>query len=153
MSRPFRSTACLLFAAATWLLPASGQAEGQFALPGQSASASLNIRIIIPAVMQVLENSHPERLDSNQPVEQRLVVLSNMRHGFCASLRLSDTTVASWQLQADEVGGVTLQAVADGYRLCASRPGRYILRLQHEFQAVAGASGLRWPVRTDLTAM
>lgn len=152
MFRPFRSTACLLLAGAA-LLPASGQAESRFAPPGQGASASLNIRIVIPAVMQVLENSHPAEFDGDQPVEQRLVVLSNMRHGFCASLRLSDPAVAGWRLQADEVGGVTLQAVADGYRLCTRQPGRYTLRLRHAFGTGTQQAVLAWPVQTDLMAL
>ncbi len=152
MSRLTRSTACLLLASAA-LLPAAGQAESRFAAPGQGASASLNIRIVIPAVMQVLENSHPTQLDSGEPVEQRLVVLSNMRHGFCASLRLSDPAVAGWRLQTDEVGGVTLQAVADGYRLCTRQPGRYTLRLRHAFDAGAQQAALAWPVQTELMAL
>lgn len=57
-------------------------------------------------------------------MKQLLVVLSNLKHGFCASLRLSDPTMDGWRLQTDEVGGVTLQPMANGYRLCASRPGR-----------------------------
>ena len=134
MFRPFRSTACLLLAGAA-LLPASGQAESRFAPPGQGASASLNIRIVIPAVMQVLENSHPAEFDGDQPVEQRLVVLSNMRHGFCASLRLSDP------------------AVADGYRLCTRQPGRYTLRLRHAFGTGTQQAVLAWPVQTELMAL
>ena len=91
--------------------------------------------------------------DGGQPVEQRLVVLSNLKHGFCASLRLSDPAVAGWRLQTDEVGGVTLQPMADGYRLCASRPGRYTLRLQHDFEAVGPQAALTWPVQTELMAL
>lgn len=153
MLRSLRSSACLLLATAALLLPASGLAESRFAPPGQGASASLNIRIIIPAVMQVLENSHPSQLEGDQPFEQRLVVLSNMRHGFCAILRLNDTAVDGWRLQAEEVSGVSVQAVADGYRLCTRQPGRYTLRLRHEFGARAEQTALGWPVQTELMAL
>lgn len=118
---------------------------------GGGASAGLDFRIVIPAVMRVIENSHPLQIDGDRPVEQRLVVLSNMKHGFCASLRLQDPQVSGWRLQADATDGVTLQPVADGYRLCASRPGRYTLRLQHDFPSLQAAQG--WPVQTELMAL
>lgn len=156
MSRPLRSLslALSLLTAAGLFSPASGRAESQFAPPGQGASASLNIRIIIPAVMQVLENSHPALLESDQPAEQRLVVLSNMRHGFCVTLRQTEPQPIGWRLQnASDEPGVELSAVADGYRLCTHRPGRYSLRLRHEFGASAQQAALAWPVRTELTAL
>lgn len=145
--------ACAMAALALLLAPAPGAAEAMLATGGGNASASLNFRIVIPPVMRVIENSHPAQIDGGQPVEQRLVVLSNLKHGFCASLRLSDPAVAGWRLQTDEVGGVTLQPMADGYRLCASRPGRYTLRLQHDFGAVGTQAALTWPVQTELMAL
>ena len=142
-------------ALALLLAPVPGAADAMMATAGGHASASLNFRIVIPPVMRVIENSHPAQIDGGQPVEQRLVVLSNLKHGFCASLRLSDPAVAGWRLQTDEVGGVTLQPMADGYRLCASRPGRYTLRLQHDFNATPGGeqAALAWPVQTELMAL
>ncbi|MGI9216110.1 MAG: hypothetical protein ACR2JA_03820 [Hydrogenophaga sp.] len=151
MFRYSRSTAILLLAAASLALPASGLADSRFAPPGRGASASLNFRIVIPPVMRVIEDSHPTRIGEAQMVEQRLVVLSNMKSGFCAHLRLNDPSVANWRLQTDEVGGVTLQPVAEGYRLCASGPGRYTLRLQHDFGTQRSA--LIWPVQTELMAL
>lgn len=133
------------------LAPLPARAEAALTTGGAKASASLNIRIVVPPVMRVIENSHPTQVDGGQPVEQRLVVLSNLRHGFCASLRLSDPQLAHWQLRTDEVGGITLQPVAGGYRLCASRPGRYTLRLQHDFSGPATA--MAWPVQTELMAL
>lgn len=133
------------------LAPWPAAAEATLATGGGKASASLNIRIVIPPVMRVIENSHPVAIEGPHPVEQRLVVLSNQRHGFCASLRLSDPHITGWQLRTDEVGGITLQPVADGYRLCTSRPGRYSLRLQHDFSGLATA--LAWPVQTELMAL
>lgn len=133
------------------LAPAPGAAEAMLAAAGGSASASLNFRIVIPPVMQVMENSHPSQIGGDQPVEQRLVVLSNLRHGFCASLRLSDPAVMGWRLQTHPGSGVTVQPLADGYRLCASGPGRYTLRLQHDFSAQQQATA--WPVQTELMAL
>ena len=135
------------------LVPLPGATEA-FMTPGSGpASARLDFRIVIPPVMQVVENSHPAQIDGDQPVEQRLVVLSNMRNGFCATLRLTDPQVTGWQLQAEPVGGVTVQTVTGGYHLCASRPGRYTLRLQHDFGHNAQQAALVWPVRTELTAL
>ena len=133
------------------------------------ASASVDIRIVIPAVMQVIENSHPTQLgvavDGGWTAQQKLVVHSTMKRGFCVSLRLAAPQVADWQLQTAQHGGTTLTPVADGYRLCTSRPGRHTLVLQHAFASApetASASsanltglppGLNWPVRTDVTAL
>lgn len=137
------------------LAPMPGAAEATLVTGSTKASTSLDFRIVIPPVMRVIENSHPARIDSEQPVEQRLVVLSNLKRGFCASLRLNDASVAGWRLQTDEVGGVTLQPMADGYRLCASRPGRYTLRLQHDFGNTTSGqqTAMAWPVRTELMAL
>lgn len=137
------------------LAPLPSAAEATLVTGSTKASASLDFRIVIPPVMRVIENSHPARIDSEQPVEQRLVVLSNLKRGFCASLRLNDASVAGWRLQTDEVGGVTLQPMADGYRLCASRPGRYTLRLQHDFDNTTSGqqTAMAWPVRTELMAL
>lgn len=137
--------ACL----ALLLAPAPGTAEAMLATTGK-ASASLNFRIVIPPVMRVIENSHPPQV-GQEMAEQRLVVLSNMKHGFCANLRLSDPAVTAWRLQTDAVEGVTLAPVAEGYRLCANGPGRYTLRLQHDFGTQRSA--LIWPVQTELMAL
>ncbi len=123
------------------------------------ASASVDIRIVVPPVMQVLENSHPSLLgvpvDGQWNAQQKLVVVSTMKRGFCVSLRLATPQVEGWQLQTLQGGGTTLSAVADGYRLCTARAGRYTLLLQHAFAADTPLAGdaLRWPVRTDLTAL
>lgn len=129
------------------------------------ASASIDIRIVVPAVMQVIENSHPSQLgvpvDGRWSAQQKLVVHSTMKRGFCVSLRLAEPQVGGWQLQTAQQGGTTLTPVADGYRLCTSRPGRHTLMLQHAFATAAGAASapaaeppaLRWPVRTDVTAL
>ncbi|MDP1780305.1 MAG: hypothetical protein Q8L18_00315, partial [Hydrogenophaga sp.] len=100
------------------------------------ASASIDIRIVVPPIMRVLENSHPVQLvpvvGGDWSAEQRLVVLSNMRRGFCVTLRMNTSDVEAWRLQTEQTGGITLNPVSDGYRLCTPRPGRYTLLLQHE---------------------
>lgn len=133
------------------------------------ASVSVDIRIVVPAVMQVIENSHPTQLgmavDGRWTAQQKLVVHSTMKRGFCVSLRLAAPQVAGWQLDTAQLGGTTLTPVADGYRLCTSRPGRHTLMLQHAFASAPGAASvpsadltglppvLNWPVRTDVTAL
>jgi hypothetical protein len=161
MFRRSTLSSTLLCSLALLLAPLASQAESGFAPPGGNASASLDFRIIIPPIMRVLENSHPTELqaDANGTLsgQQRLVVLSNMKRGFCVTLRRADAqNAAGWNLlNAGEQGGVTLTPVADGYRLCTARPGRYTLLLQHEFNAPAPVlqTAMRWPVQTDLTAM
>ena len=126
---------------------------------GTGSSASVDIRIVVPPVMQVLENSHPAQLgvseDGQWSAQQKLVVMSTMKRGFCVTLRLATPQVNDWQLQTSQEGGTTLNPLADGYRLCATRAGRYTLLLQHAFAADNALSGeaLRWPVRTDLTSL
>lgn len=133
-------------------------AESGFAPPGGKASASLDFRIIIPPVMRVLENSHPSELipDASGALsgQQRLVVVSNMRRGFCVSLRTAEPQRAGWRLEkSGGADGVSLEPVQDGYRLCATRPGRYTLQLRHEFAASEQLSAQRWPVQTDLSTL
>lgn len=132
---------------------------GESALVQQGkAGASLDFRIIIPPIMRVLENSHPQSLDAEASgdwsAQQRLVVVSNMKRGFCVTLRMSTPEVDDWRLKTAQ-HDVTLTQVSDGYRLCAPRAGRYTLLLDHEFNAVNKAStgALRWPVQTDITAL
>lgn len=140
------------------LAPVAATAEGSVASPGGNASAALDFRIIIPPIMRVLENSHPQQLtadaDGTLGAGQRLVVLSNMKHGFCVQLRLGSPDQDGWQLDATLEPGMTQQTTADGYRFCSTRPGRYTLVLQHRFSAAAAPlAGTTWPVQTDITAI
>lgn len=142
-------------------MPATGMGESVqvSGAGGTGSSASVDIRIVVPPVMQVLENSHPAQLgvseDGQWSAQQKLVVMSTMKRGFCVTLRLATPQVNDWQLQTSQEGGTTLNPLADGYRLCTARAGRYTLLLQHAFAADNALSGeaLRWPVRTDLTAL
>ncbi len=141
------------------LAPLPGAAESSLVVGNGNASATLNFRIVIPPLMRVLENSHPEQLAASEngalSALQRLVVVSNLKRGFCVTLRQTHPQLSGWRLQTAQEGGVSLSPVADGYRLCTARAGRYTLLLQHEFPALADADadGLRWPVQTDLMAM
>ena len=158
MRRPPRPFLACLTTAALLLAPASGMGESRV-VNQQSASASIDIRIVVPPIMRVLENSHPAQMDpllgGDWSAEQRLVVLSTMKRGFCVTLHMNTSDVESWRLKTEQVGGITLSPVSGGYRLCTPRPGRYTLVLQHDF----GASGnstmqtLRWPVQTDISAI
>jgi hypothetical protein len=153
MFRRSPSSPAWLAALALLLAPLPGAAEAVLVTGAGKASAALNFRVVIPPVMRVIENSHPMQIEGDQPVEQRLVVLSNMKHGFCASLRLNDPQLTGWRLTTEETGGVTLQPLADGYRLCANRPGRFTLRLQHEFAPGPLQAAQTWPVQTELLAL
>lgn len=158
MSRIARPLLAGFTAFALLLAPTTGIGEAVVAGPG-GASASLRISITVPAVMRVLENSYPTQLmpvvGGDWTAEQRLVVLSNMKRGFCVTLRMNTPDVEAWRLQTEQTGGITLTPVADGYRLCTPRPGRYTLLLQHEFDASGNNAmqSLRWPVQTDITAL
>ncbi|MDP1530484.1 MAG: hypothetical protein Q8M05_13970 [Rhodoferax sp.] len=158
MSRSMRPILACLATGALLLAPTTSVGESVVAGPA-GASASLRISITVPPVMRVLENSHPSQLTpvvgGDWSAEQRLVVVSNMKRGFCVSLRMSTSDVESWRLQTEQTGGITLSPVSDGYRLCTPRPGRYTLLLQHEFEASGNSTrqSLRWPVQTDITAL
>lgn len=161
MSPSIRSTLVTALTALGLLLaPVTGLSESATFIGSENrgASASLNFRIVVPPVMRVLENSHPQQIDSEADgslsAQQRLVVMSNMKRGFCVTLRLVDPELEGWQLQTAPQSGVQLSPVADGYRLCSVRPGRYTLVLQHQFgNNAANSTALSWPVQTDLTAI
>lgn len=158
MSAPKRPLFSALTACVLLLIPAIGSGESALVSQG-NASGALDFRIIIPPIMRVLENSHPTQLDAHADgdwsAEQTLVVVSNMKRGFCVALRMRTTEVHAWRLNTAQDGGVTLTPAQDGYRLCAPRAGRYTLRLQHEFDAgqTTDRGALRWPVQTDILAI
>lgn len=150
----FALTACALL-----LIPRASIGEGVVVQQDQRGAA-LEFRIVIPRVLRVLENNYPMLLeakaDGSWGAEQRLVVASNMKRGFCITLRMVAPEVDVWRLHTPQTSGITLDAVGAGYRLCAPRPGRFTFLLRHEFDATAQratAGALRWPVRTDITAL
>lgn len=156
-TRPHDLTAALL-ATGLLLSPATGMSESGLGGATRPASAALDFRIVIPPVMQVLENSHPRQLDIFAGGEanalQRLVVVSNMKRGFCVSLRHDAAPLGTWEVQTAPQSGMKLSPVANGYRLCGSQPGRYTLLIQHRFRSSDGSiNALNWPVQTDISAI
>lgn len=162
--RPFKAALFGLPSAALavfLLWPAAGRTESSLASASGKASASIHFRIVVPPTMRILENSHPSQLEASADGalvgQQRLVVVSNMKHGFCVALRRNQAEAGPWQLETAAHSGAALTTTADGYRLCTSRPGRYSLLLQHRFQPTATATAtltaLAWPVQTDITAL
>lgn len=158
MSALKRPRLAALAACAMLLVPATGMGESAIATQG-NAGAALDFRIIIPPIVRVLENSHPSQLDAEADGDwngqQRLVVLSNMKRGFCVTLRMTQPQVADWRVNAAQADGAELVRVSDGYRWCAPRAGRYTLLLDHAFGGPRTTAGgpLRWPVQTDITAL
>ncbi|MFC3681983.1 hypothetical protein [Hydrogenophaga luteola] len=159
MKPAYRRFSALAVSLGLVLAPAASQGEAQWASSAPTASGALDFRIVIPPVMRVLENSHPPQLtsgaDGSLGGQQRLVVLSNMKRGFCVTLRLRSPDVEQWQVRAAPEPGVTLQAAGQAYRLCSDRPGRYTMVLQHEFGPSAHGAGAApaWPVQTDITTL
>lgn len=147
----------LLATGALLLIPSASIGESVLVQQGK-ASAALDFRIIIPPVLRVLENSHPQQLDTfadgETSAQQRLVVMSNMKRGFCVSLRHAAAQLSTWEVQTVPQSGIQLSPVANGYRLCGTRPGRYTVLLQHRFgTSDSSANALNWPVQTDISAI
>ncbi|MEY4884156.1 MAG: hypothetical protein RIS34_2010 [Pseudomonadota bacterium] len=143
---------------------ASALAEAKVTPDGRKSSASLDFRIVIPAILRVTENSYPAQLPATNATNgrisalQHLVLLSTMRKGFCMDLTLNQPLVADWQVQASGSTGVSVQASDAGYRVCASRAGRYELALQYAFNLKPDTPGnttapIAWPVSMDLAAL
>ena len=154
---PYRLVLPALATSALMLVPATSIGESVL-VPQGRAGASLDFRIIIPPIMRVIENSHPLQLDTSvggeASAQQRLVIQSNMKRGFCVSLRRAAPQLGTWELQTAPQSGVELSPVAGGYRLCGTRPGHYTLLLQHRFGiGDSRANALHWPVQTDISAI
>jgi hypothetical protein len=156
---PIRFLSALGASLGLLLTPLPSLGESALVTGGTSASASLRLRIVVPPVVRVMENSHPQRLDAGADgalsAEQRLVVQSNMKHGFCVSLSLAVQGIEHWQLQTAPDNGLSLSPAGDGYRLCSTRPGRYTLVLQHRFGVASPGSATLpyWPVQTEIMAI
>ncbi len=147
---------CLIAMSLTLAIPVSVQAEARLVTgSGASASASIDFRIVVPPIVRVLENRHPLRVSSSGPQAlQQLEVLTTLRQGFCASLRLSAAGVRDWEVRS--VGGAAqVLRTGDGYRVCAPRNGRHQVALEHrfEFDPTAATGDVPWPVQTDLSAL
>jgi hypothetical protein len=128
-----------------------------------TSSAAIQFAIVIPAILRIVENSHPAmlpiaNLGSHRVVAvQKMVVISTLRGGFCMDLQVSrPADQGDWNLKV-RGNGAWIEPGEAGYRLCAAKPGRYELMLQHDFSALYAAaesgsvnSGIAWPVNVSL---
>ena len=141
-------------------------ADGALGADGRQTGSSLDFRIIIPPVLRVVENSYPPVLPAADgqtgriSALQRVVLVSTMRRGFCMDLRLTQSRMTDWQVQASGSTGISVAPSEGGYRVCASRAGRYELALQHAFSlknrlsaSAKPAPAVDWPVQLDLVAL
>jgi hypothetical protein len=141
--------------------PLSALAHEAVSAGNHHAGTAINFAIVIPAVLRILENSHPLSLpmadtsDAHISVSQRLVLVSTLGKGFCMDLQLSQQQLTDWQLQVSGSASARIEPSAGGYRLCVGRAGRYEVALQHEFTLkdsarADGAAALDWPVLVSL---
>ncbi len=139
------------------LSPGLAQSESAIAWNGHSASARVNIRVVVPPVANLLQNQHPRELapaDGEARAEQRLVVMSNLPRGFCLALRQTAPQAGAWSLETAPQSGIRLDATAEGYRLCSTRAGQYTVLLQHRFGGMdSGQNTVHWPVQTEISAL
>lgn len=127
------------------------------------ASSALDFRIIIPPVIRLLDDSAPAVLSldgaagSPVVVDQRLVLMSTLRRGFCLSLHMASPLVHQWQLGIRSGSGLTHEGQSDSHRFCAHRAGRYELSVQHTLvfrgsTAAPQVPPIVWPVRLELVS-
>lgn len=137
-------------------LPSMALAESRIAGGQQpTASASIRLRVEVPALLQLRDNRHPAAVPlAGASVQQRLDVMTTLRQGFCATLRLTASGVRDWTVQS--VGSpARVQRTPDGYRVCTERHGRHEVALEHRFDfGLSQAQGsVSWPVQIELSAL
>jgi hypothetical protein len=147
---------CLLPLAFALCLPGAGMAQSRLAGGAQpAASASIRLRVEVPALLQLRDNRHPLAVPlAGASVQQLLDVQTTVRQGFCATLRLTLSGVRDWTVQS--VGApARVQRTADGYRVCAERQGRHQVALEHRFDfgQSQAAGSVSWPVQIELSAL
>jgi len=134
-------------------------AEAALDQSGRGATARLNFVIKIPAVLQIIDNSHPSQLQANGDgvavAQQRLELQSNLKQGFCVLLRQPKADGLHWSLQALSGSPATARPVQGGYHVCFRQPGRHVVNLQHSFTAppTAMPAVWSWPVMTEVLAI
>lgn len=142
---------------------ASAPAHEMLGADGRPVSAMLNLSIIIPAVLRIIENRHPPSLPATDAqtlrisARQHMVLVSTLRKGFCMDLGLTHPLVVNWQVQVSGNASTWIESSMGGYRLCGGHAGRYDLSLQHEFglKEVSRDSltpAIDWPVSVSLAA-
>ncbi len=165
-----KSSWLILACATTWFCASTFAAASDAAATERGkTSAAVDIAIIIPAVLRILENEHPLTLVA-APAEphtslerlaavQKITVVSTLKKGFCMDLRLGRGDIAHWTMSLQSTANVWLESAVSGYRLCTGRPGRHLLTLQHAFswpqptgQRVGAANEMTWPVHVSISA-
>lgn len=127
--------------------------------------SAVNFAIVIPAMLRLLENDHPTSLPAfaeiSSPIsaQQRVVLVSTMKSGFCMDLRLNpmrgdQAHVADWQVQLAALPNAAaararVESVDGGWRVCARHAGRFELALQHAFSL---QPSLKTPTTNSLSA-
>jgi hypothetical protein len=129
-------------------------AESMISTGGQGASARLTLRVVIPSMVKLQEDIHPSEVDAGV-ANQKLVIQTNLRKGFCAALRLASPEATSWNVRVAAGDNVWLQAAGDGYRLCSNGPGQHTVHLEHQFDTSGALANrpLAWPVRMEITSL
>lgn len=133
------NTAAAAFAA-LMLLATPLPSLGESGHGGQSASASVRIRVVVQPYVQILRNSHPAVLSAQGgntvTAEQQLSIRTNQAHGFCIDLIAADLSAppTQWHVQASAGDPIALSPQGNGYRLCGHRPGSHAFTLVHRFQ-------------------
>ena len=157
-NRRFNVRACFQAGLTAALLVATQLASaGEPPPSGTRADSALDIAIVIPPLLRILEDDHPQHLpNASAPAVQRVVLVSTLRSGFCIDLRLrvaANTGAAPnhWQVSLAAPSAVRLESAGGGWRACARRAGRYEVALQHEFNGAAAPAGRSWPVALSLT--
>ena len=121
------------------------------------SSAHVDISVVIPPVVQVLQDMHPLNLATGMPqnnvlsVQQRLIVFSNLKSGLCVTLQQTSEQVEKWSVElTPATEGVSVTAMENGsYSVCTKYIGKKNIDLQHSFAFKANSplfSALRWPI-------
>lgn len=155
MSHALRIPSLSGLVALALLQPAAGWGETSMASHGRSASAQVNIRVWVPPVANILQNTHAASLP-RQPHQgpisstQRIVLHTNVRQGACVQLSAVALDPASWRLRSLGDEPLAIERRAGGWRLCTLRHGTHTLFIEHEFGAEAAG---RWPLQTGVTLL
>lgn len=134
-------------------------AEAALDHSGRGASARLNFVVKIPAVLRIIDNSHPSQLQANGDgvavAQQRLELQSNLKQGFCVLLRQPQVEGLQWSLEALSGSPATARPVQGGYHVCFRQPGRHVVNLQHSFTAPTTnmPAVWSWPLMTEVLAI
>lgn len=156
-----RHPAALLMGGLLSLLTSQCLAEVRFDSTGQGASARLNFVIKIPAVLRIIDNSHPSQLqtdvDGVAVAAQRLELQSNLKQGFCVLLRQPQYQGQglTWSMEVVGDQASVTRPVQEGYHVCFRQPGRHVVNLQHSFTATPASAPAvwTWPLMTEILAI